>query len=224
MGIVNSFRTPEIKKVLLKISQFFTGLCQSLCNKAVGLKARNFIKKKVQRRCFSVNLQNFQKHLFEQNTSGGCFCCFDFTNSMIKKFKCCDGTFCIESYSLSRFFITLKINRVVSPPRKVINLTIFDFLLKLLNSANMIYSFDSIRKYTSQFCLRMSVFSSFLIVHIKFIKIFKYHSQFFLFLGASDLKLKIVTVATEETDGYKRFTRSARIYGLDVDVRKIICL
>eukprot|EP00111_Clytia_hemisphaerica_P018349 TCONS_00054259-protein len=31
-------------------------------------------------------------------------------------------------------------------------------------------------------------------------------------------KLKIVTVATDETDGYLRFQRSAKLYGLDVEV------
>lgn len=31
-------------------------------------------------------------------------------------------------------------------------------------------------------------------------------------------KLKVVTVATEETDGYKRFIRSAKLYGIDVEV------
>jgi len=32
-----------------------------------------------------------------------------------------------------------------------------------------------------------------------------------------DLKLKVVTVATDETDGYHRFIRSAKVYGLDVE-------
>ena len=32
------------------------------------------------------------------------------------------------------------------------------------------------------------------------------------------LRLKVVTIATNETDGYKRFMRSAKIFGLDVEV------
>lgn len=31
-------------------------------------------------------------------------------------------------------------------------------------------------------------------------------------------KLLVLTVATEETDGYKRFMRSATVYGINVQV------
>ena len=51
----------------------FTGkhLCQSLFfNKVAGLRPAFSLKKRLWRRCFPVN---FVKHLFLQNTSGGCF-------------------------------------------------------------------------------------------------------------------------------------------------------
>lgn len=37
-------------------------------------------------------------------------------------------------------------------------------------------------------------------------------------LAASEPKLLVLTVATEETDGYKRFMRSANVYGINVEV------
>lgn len=41
-------------------------------------------------------------------------------------------------------------------------------------------------------------------------------------LCADDLRLQIVTIATEETDGYHRFMRSARLFDLNVEVMFII--
>ena len=38
-------------------------------------------------------------------------------------------------------------------------------------------------------------------------------------LIADELKLKVVTIATNETDGYERFMRSAELFGIDVQVR-----
>ena len=38
---------------------------------------------------------------------------------------------------------------------------------------------------------------------------------------AKDLKLVVVTVATEQTDGYKRFMKSCRLNNLDVKVISI---
>ena len=35
---------------------------------------------------------------------------------------------------------------------------------------------------------------------------------------ADDLRLQIVTIATEETDGYHRFMRSVRLFDLNVEV------
>ena len=41
-------------------------------------------------------------------------------------------------------------------------------------------------------------------------------------LCADDLRLQIVTIATEETDGYHRFMRSVRLFDLNVEVMFII--
>ena len=46
-------------------------LCRSLLQ-ASGLKACNFINKKLEHRCFPVNIAKFLRTLFSQNTSGGC--------------------------------------------------------------------------------------------------------------------------------------------------------
>ena len=46
-----------------------------LFNKVAALSACNFVKKKLQNRCFSVNIAKFLRTpFFLQNTSGGCFC------------------------------------------------------------------------------------------------------------------------------------------------------
>ena len=36
--------------------------------------------------------------------------------------------------------------------------------------------------------------------------------------SAEGLRLKVVTIATDETDGYKRFMRSAKMFDIDVEV------
>ena len=38
------------------------------------------------------------------------------------------------------------------------------------------------------------------------------------YAAEDDLKLQVVTIATDETDGFKRFMRSAKIFDLDVEV------
>ena len=50
-----------------------TAVLESLFNKVGTLKTRNFIKKKLQHRCFSVKLSKFLKTLFLQNPPGGYF-------------------------------------------------------------------------------------------------------------------------------------------------------
>ena len=46
----------------------------SLFNKVAGQKACNFIKKRLQHKCFPVKFVKFLKtRFFIQNTSGGCF-------------------------------------------------------------------------------------------------------------------------------------------------------
>ena len=39
-------------------------------------------------------------------------------------------------------------------------------------------------------------------------------------MPADKLKLRVVTIATSETDGYQRFMRSAKLFNLDVEVRQ----
>ena len=68
---------PEVfcKKGVLKSLTKCTGkhLCHSLFfNKVIGLMPATLLKKRLRHRCFPVS--NFYKHLFTQNTSGGCFC------------------------------------------------------------------------------------------------------------------------------------------------------
>ena len=52
-------------------------MLESLPNKVTGLKAGNFIKKRLQHRHFPVNIAKFVRTAFLKNTSGGCFCQFD---------------------------------------------------------------------------------------------------------------------------------------------------
>ena len=50
----------------------------SIFNKVAGVKTCNFINKRLQDRCFPVNITKFLRAAFLHNTSGGCFCfvCF----------------------------------------------------------------------------------------------------------------------------------------------------
>ena len=48
-------------------------MLESLFNKYSGLKACNFIKKRLQHSWFPVKFAKFFRTLFLQNTSGGCF-------------------------------------------------------------------------------------------------------------------------------------------------------
>ena len=53
----------------------FTGkkVLESRFNKIADPQACNFIKKRLQYKCFSVNIEKFLRKAFLQNTSGGCF-------------------------------------------------------------------------------------------------------------------------------------------------------
>ena len=65
------------KKGVFKSLTKCTGkhMCHSLFfNKVVGLMPATLLKKRLRHRCFPVNFVKFYKHLFTQNTSGGCFC------------------------------------------------------------------------------------------------------------------------------------------------------
>ena len=50
-----------------------TLVLESLFAKVAGPQAWNFIKKKIQHRCFTVKILKFLRAPFLQNTSGGCF-------------------------------------------------------------------------------------------------------------------------------------------------------
>ena len=75
-----------------------TSLLQSLFSKVAFLTAFNLIstlsQKRLQHRCFPVNIAKFYEQLFLQNTSGDCFCQFDEVASstgllfLIKSRKC----------------------------------------------------------------------------------------------------------------------------------------
>ena len=51
-----------------------TSVLESLFSKVVSLEAWNFIKKKLQHRCFPVNIAKFLRKFYLKNTTGGCFC------------------------------------------------------------------------------------------------------------------------------------------------------
>ena len=47
---------------------------ESLFSKVASLEACNFIKKRLQHRCFPVNIAKFLRKFYLKNTTGGCFC------------------------------------------------------------------------------------------------------------------------------------------------------
>ena len=47
-----------------------------LFNKAAGLQVCNFIKKRLQHRCFPVIIANFLRILILRTSANGCFCLF----------------------------------------------------------------------------------------------------------------------------------------------------
>ena len=51
-------------------------MLQSLYDKIAVRKVCNFVKKRLQHRCFSKNIAKFLRTPFLQNTSDGCFCYF----------------------------------------------------------------------------------------------------------------------------------------------------
>ena len=52
-------------------------MLESLFNKVADLKVCNFMKMKLQHRCFLVDIAKFLRTAFFQNTPGGYFCQFD---------------------------------------------------------------------------------------------------------------------------------------------------
>ena len=70
-------RRCSIHKALVKNAVIFTEkqLWWSLFfNKVADLQACNFIKKRLQRKCFPVKFAKFLRTPFLQNTCGGCYC------------------------------------------------------------------------------------------------------------------------------------------------------
>ena len=51
-----------------------TPVLESIFSKAATLVACNFIKKRLQHRCFPVNIAKFLRKFYLKNTTGGCFC------------------------------------------------------------------------------------------------------------------------------------------------------
>ena len=88
----NQFRSNHqrcsVRKGVLRNFTKFTSknLCQSLFfNKVVGLRPATLFKKRLQHRCFPVNLVKFLRTSFLQNTSGSCF--FQFFNCFSTRIK-----------------------------------------------------------------------------------------------------------------------------------------
>ena len=61
---------------VLKVSNIHrkTPVLKSLFRKVASLEAYKFIKKRLQHRCFPVNIANFLRKFYLKNTTGGCFC------------------------------------------------------------------------------------------------------------------------------------------------------
>ena len=75
-----SRREEFFKKGVLENFTKFTEkhFCWSLFfNKIAGLRPKCLLKKKLQHRCFPLNLVKFFRNSFLKNTSGGCFCAKD---------------------------------------------------------------------------------------------------------------------------------------------------
>ena len=82
-------------------------MLESLFNKGAGLKGCNFIKERLQRRCFPVNVAQFLRIAFSWNISAGCFCksLIIFTEVWVRTLSnIYDGAFCRNSENLSTIF------------------------------------------------------------------------------------------------------------------------
>ena len=62
--------------VILKVCNFHrkTLVLEFLFSKVASPGAYKFIKKRLQHRCFPVNIVNFFRKFYLKNTTGGCFC------------------------------------------------------------------------------------------------------------------------------------------------------
>ena len=81
-----------------------TLLLESLFNKAAGPQNFNFILKMLQQICLPVNVANFLRILFSQNTFGDCFCRFTHKRDQMKS----------SSFPCATFF--KKVNSQKQPP------------------------------------------------------------------------------------------------------------
>ena len=65
------------KKAVFKYFAIFTVKqlrCSLFLNKVAGLQACNFIQKRLQHKCFPVNITNFLEHPFWKTSANNCFC------------------------------------------------------------------------------------------------------------------------------------------------------
>ena len=62
-----------------------TLVLESLLNRIAGLKACNFVKKKLKHSCFPVNIGKFLRTSFLQNMFGGCLYPWDNVNIYINR-------------------------------------------------------------------------------------------------------------------------------------------
>ena len=90
------------KQVILEISQY---LQENICVgafffKVSGLTKCNFIQKRLQHRCFLVNIAKFLRIAFLCNASGGCFCQFD----KVIVLTCSDLLFLIKNIMWDGFY------------------------------------------------------------------------------------------------------------------------
>ena len=80
MQYITTFRTSRSKMYFeigaLKVFNIHrkTPVLESLFSKVAGLEAYKFIKQRLQRRGFPVNIANFLRKLYLKHTTGGCFC------------------------------------------------------------------------------------------------------------------------------------------------------
>ena len=76
-AVIRRCSSKQLVLKLLLYSQENTPVLESLFNKVASLKACNFIKKRLQHRCFPVNIARFLRTAL-QNISGGWLCRFAF--------------------------------------------------------------------------------------------------------------------------------------------------
>ena len=85
-----------------------TPVLESLFGKVASLEAYKFIEKRLQNRCFPVNIANFLRKFYLKNTFGGCFCTWNSPGSWLYKLRNWWHIFkIILCVSIMHFFIFL---------------------------------------------------------------------------------------------------------------------